>query len=100
MQMEEQRREMRTEQAQCVFLIIPHSRMFNHRLNLEKKQYFTASKKLWSCRIKMVGPFFFYHTICNQTPLQCVFEKTQPLTRCQTGSKSHALAVGTKMLFI
>ena len=59
MQMEEQRREMRTEQAQCVFLIIPHSRMFNHRLNLEKKQYFTASKKLWSCRIKMVGPFFF-----------------------------------------
>jgi hypothetical protein len=27
------------------------SRMFNHRLNLEKKQHFTASKNLWSCRI-------------------------------------------------
>ena len=53
MQMEEQeweweeKREPNEEQL-CVFgnSHITISRKFNHRLNLEKKQYFIASKKL------------------------------------------------------
>jgi hypothetical protein len=59
MQMEEQRREMRTEQAQCVFLIIPHSRMFNHRLNLEKSSILLLPKNCGPAALKWWDLFFF-----------------------------------------